>query len=400
MAIAIGVAAPGFTAPTPAGASVAQEKEKLTSLAQRYLTERADKLLTKKAPTPAAGVPMGVAMSARVSSLDKFLEDKRGRLARTGLTYETATVSVTPTTVESTGTRAVLGVHEVAELFPPADSAEPSTAYSVDRIFTFERHGADWRLIDQGIGEKEGIPPITEAADVPRVSAASAASGSGSAEYNYGTTEPLSYADAASDTNGEEIPLEMPSSEDGTTPIGDGKPDDAAPPPALSSGEFGTQAIPAGLCYTCMRDYAYRYWDNYNTSYRNFAANGGGGDCTNFISQIMRYGGWTFDYGWYKYSWNWWYNSLNQTYTWAGAENWSQFAPRRTNSLSNVWYMSLADVLQMDFNRDGIMDHTMLVTYRSSSNIYLTYHSSDHKNRPLTDILSSYTSSWYYAYRT
>lgn len=397
LAAAVGLVVPAIAAAVPTTASAAPGERGLTALAQNYLEGRAAKLLTRTTSSPTADPLMSDSLSKRVSSLDRFLEAKRNLLARTGLTYATSKVVTTPISVETAGDRTNLRVHEVTELFPPAGSPEPSTAYSVDRIFSFEPHGATWKLVNQRLAESEGIPPITETPDAPRASAApgDAAPLVGDPnEFYYGTPTP-SHSDSQDDADGDDSQLIIPedATGEGSAPIGPDKTADDG------TGGLSIQSdIPPGLCYTCMRDYAYRYWDVYNPNYRSFS--GTGGDCTNFISQIMRRGGWAFDYGWYQSGENWWYNSLNQTYTWAGAENWSWFAPRRTHWLSSVWYMGLADVLQMDFTRNGGMDHTMLMTYRTSSNLYMTYHSTDHRNRPLTEILNAYPYAWYYAYRT
>lgn len=150
--------------------------------------------------------------------------------------------------------------------------------------------------------------------------------------------------------------------------------------------------------YTAMVNYATRYALNYNPAYRSFAS-----DCTNFISQAMYAGGWTMVSGvYYTSNSAWWYNSLNQSYPWAGAHNWYFFATgsHRTYDLASVWMMLLADVLQMDFNRDGRIDHTMIVTIVGSSDLYLTYHSTNTVNRSLRSIIAQYPSSWYYAHRT
>lgn len=180
-----------------------------------------------------------------------------------------------------------------------------------------------------------------------------------------------------------------------------------APGRLPSDGKVGAgggpspMAIPAGLDYGAMVTYALTYWTNYNPAYRNFSANGGGGDCTNFVSQALRAGGWQDAIGWYQSNDVWWYNSANQSYTWAGAQNWSRFAPQRTTWLANIWYMERADVLQLDFNKDGSKDHTMIVTKKTSSEIYMTYHTADHINRTLSSLQAIYANSaWWYSYRT
>ena len=153
----------------------------------------------------------------------------------------------------------------------------------------------------------------------------------------------------------------------------------------------------ASYNYSAMANYATKYWKDYNTAYRRMS-----NDCTNFISQAMRAGGWGMVTGWYQSNNVWWYNSLNQSWTWGGAENWYWFATGsgRTSTLGNVWYTGLADVLQIDFDRNNNINHTMIVTYVTSSQRYLTYHTTDTLNRSLSSILSAYPSAWYYAHRT
>ena len=62
--------------------------------------------------------------------------------------------------------------------------------------------------------------------------------------------------------------------------------------------------------------------------------------------------------------------------------------------------MTIADVLQYDRYKDGTMDHTMFVTKKTTTEIYMTYHTSDHLDRPLSEILSAVSNAWWYAYRT
>ncbi len=124
------------------------------------------------------------------------------------------------------------------------------------------------------------------------------------------------------------------------------------------------QEATAAYDYAAMAAYAERYWAVYNPAYRTFAERGG--DCTNFVSQAMRAGGWTDVGGWYKDDNNWWYNSVNQTTTWINVSYWYAFAAlrsHRTYILAQPEQMGLADVLQADFQNDGSKDHTMIVSY-------------------------------------
>jgi len=132
------------------------------------------------------------------------------------------------------------------------------------------------------------------------------------------------------------------------------------------------------------RDYAIRWWNVRNPAYRSFAEN-----CTNFISQAMRAGGWTNVYGWYRDARHWWYNWLNQTWSWVGVRHWHEFAfthSRRTGLLS--WPRSLleGEVLLVDFQPDGTKDHSMIVTRKTATEIYLTYNTVDHLNRSFASL--------------
>ncbi|MFD3514177.1 amidase domain-containing protein [Streptomyces sp. NPDC058657] len=159
--------------------------------------------------------------------------------------------------------------------------------------------------------------------------------------------------------------------------------------------------LAASYNYTEMAKYAERYWKNYNPSYRRF--NDVGGDCTNFISQALKAGGWAHDTGLYTDYRNWWYNSLNQTRSWVNVNYWASFAlhSKRTYNLSNVYQMGLGDILQMDFSNNGSKDHSMITTYRSSRGVpYLTYHSKETYRKSVASIVASNPRAIYYAFRT
>lgn len=152
--------------------------------------------------------------------------------------------------------------------------------------------------------------------------------------------------------------------------------------------------------YPAMASYAELYWYHYNGNYRNF--NNQGGDCTNFISQSLRAGGWADNSGFYQNSHYWWYNWLNQTWSWTHVQYWFEYAAihsGRTYILGNVWSMGLADVLQVDFERNGSKDHTMIVSYRSDQP-YLTYHTTNTYRRSLANFLASHPNGAYWAHRT
>ncbi|WTB21042.1 amidase domain-containing protein [Streptomyces virginiae] len=153
--------------------------------------------------------------------------------------------------------------------------------------------------------------------------------------------------------------------------------------------------------YAAMAKYAEKYWSNYNPAYRKF--NGAGGDCTNFISQALKAGGWkavpgsTSDYR------NWWYDGARQSDSWVGANEfaWFTLSNKRAANLASVYQTDVGDIVQVDFNKDGSKDHSMMVTYRSSAGMpYLTYHSTNTYRKSLASIIASYPDAVYYAYRT
>ncbi|MEU4212449.1 amidase domain-containing protein [Streptomyces sp. NPDC026206] len=156
-----------------------------------------------------------------------------------------------------------------------------------------------------------------------------------------------------------------------------------------------------GYNYAAMASYAEKYWRSYNPAYRKF--NSAGGDCTNFISQALKAGGWKDEAGSSSDYHKWWYNSENQSDSWVGANEWSWFtmSSKRATNLANVYQMDVGDILQMDFDGDGSKDHSMITTYRSRAGIpYLTYHSTNTFRKSVASIVASNPEAVYYAYRT
>jgi hypothetical protein len=149
-------------------------------------------------------------------------------------------------------------------------------------------------------------------------------------------------------------------------------------------------------------EYAYKYWENYNSEYRRWD-----NDCTNFVSQAVREGGWTFVKGFYRSSKHWWYIKgflflHNQTWSWAGAQNWYEFISQRPRGdvADYTYEMEPGDILQMDITSDGHIDHSMIVTKKDSSGIiYLTYHSNDTKDKSVLDIAAGSPDASFYGWR-
>jgi hypothetical protein len=154
--------------------------------------------------------------------------------------------------------------------------------------------------------------------------------------------------------------------------------------------------------YKAMATYAEKYWNVYNKDYPDFNGQGAGGDCTNFVSQSLKAGGWKHVPG-YVYDYTKWFGTADiQSDSFVGVNEWSWFAQnsKRTKPLANVYQAEVGDVIQMDFNRDGEKDHTMIVTYKSNGVPYVTYHSNNTLRRSVASLIASYPNAYFYAYRT
>ncbi|MEU1409970.1 amidase domain-containing protein, partial [Streptomyces sp. NPDC005728] len=91
-------------------------------------------------------------------------------------------------------------------------------------------------------------------------------------------------------------------------------PDDDSPPDAPRAST--TWPAPANrktltggtYDYKAMVSYATKYWNNYNPDYPDYNGHGAGGDCTNFVSQSLKAGGWKHVPG-YTYDFHKWFGN-------------------------------------------------------------------------------------------
>ncbi|MEV8535267.1 amidase domain-containing protein [Streptomyces sp. NPDC051211] len=332
------------------------------ALADAVLTKRTSALLDGARPDAYAATPPSGAV--RVASSLARAEDaavtglvqRKARLAALKEAYTAAKLDVDIDSVQINGDRAKVRVTETTELtYKRIHGDEPPTTGFQARhelAFTAGRDGS-WQLTAVSPLDRDG-PAAINAPDTTVV-----------------------------DEGGVAVP--------GAEPAGTAVP--AQPQSKLS--------VRAGYDYGAMARYAEKYWKNYNPAYRKF--NDVGGDCTNFISQSLRAGGWKNDTGWYKSYKNWWYNSANQTTSWVNVNYWASFAlySKRTYNLSNVYHLGVGDILQMDFSGNGSKDHSMITTYRSSRGVpYLTYHSNNTYRKSVSSIVAQNPGAKYYAFRT
>lgn len=159
-------------------------------------------------------------------------------------------------------------------------------------------------------------------------------------------------------------------------------------------------------------NYAYAWWNGQSSSYPDFGSN----DCTNFVSQSMKAGGFGFrgsgdgcrdetsQTEWYvnRKSPPLWCLGSNRDWEWSTA--WSvvydfkryftyhnAFASElgwTTSATTAKNLLSPGDIVQLQQLQGSswVSYHNMLVTKETSSDILLTYHSNDTKDKPLSQI--------------
>ncbi|MFF1448301.1 amidase domain-containing protein [Streptomyces sp. NPDC058274] len=329
-------------------------------VADAVLSERTDALVDREqgagtAPHFAGGVRLSSALARTEDSAVSSLHGRKSRLAALGEAYSAADTKVAVNGTRVEGNHAKVEVTETTTLtYKRIRGDEPATTgFTAHHELTFTAgSNGTWQL--SGLRSTDKGPRAVN--------------------------EPAPVATKAATAQPEATPAST-----------------ASPAPANRKDLGGT----SGYNYTAMATYAEKYWKNYNPAYRNF--NAAGGDCTNFVSQSLNAGGWTFVSGTTTDYTKWWYDSANQSDSWVGANEWSWFtlSAKRATNLAYVYQLDVGDVLQMDFDKDGSKDHTMLTTYRSSSGVpYVTYHATDTYRRSVASLISSYPNSAYYAYRT
>jgi hypothetical protein len=137
--------------------------------------------------------------------------------------------------------------------------------------------------------------------------------------------------------------------------------------------------------------YALKYATNYNPEWPSYK--GGGGDCTNFVSQALYAGGWTMlkheEVSSPRHSVQSWYSDRfryggEHTNTWSNARDFNSFLAN--NVVTRVRRcgpdeLALGDVVQL--NDYGIIHHTVIVTgvlpttVRGKNVAFVTYHTND-----------------------
>ncbi|SHI25752.1 amidase domain-containing protein [Streptomyces sp. 3214.6] len=345
----------------------AKTKATFQRLADAVFTDRTDALVTGAQGDRAKPLTNGFSGNVKLSSgtarsegaTVSSLEQRKDKLAKAGEKYSKAATTVTLNATRVTGRTAKAAVTETTTLtYAQARGDAPKTT-------GFQaRHELTFKADQQGNWQLTGITDTDQ----------------GGLAVNTLSKPTSVKVNTAADDN------PMPNAPRAATSWN---------PPAVP--KTGTT-----YDYKAMAAYAEKYWNVYNKDYPDFNNHTAGGDCTNFVSQSLKAGGWKHVPG-YVYDYTKWFGNADiQSDSFVGVNEWSWFAQnsKRTTPLANVYQLEVGDVLQMDFDRDGSKDHTMIVTYKANGMPYLTYHSNNTLRRSLSSILASYPNTYYYAYRT
>lgn len=148
------------------------------------------------------------------------------------------------------------------------------------------------------------------------------------------------------------------------------------------------------------KNYALKYAENPNWLwYRTYDQ-----DCTNFVSQSLYAGGWSMiryvsapeDAWFYKNGYN---AGVGYSYSWTVANDLFVFMSRHSGRAEFVGFstqkppysskLKVGDIIQIDFERDGRIDHSLIITgYGSNGNLLVSGHSVTLKDESLEAVIN------------
>ncbi|MEU5630359.1 amidase domain-containing protein [Streptomyces rishiriensis] len=343
----------------------ARTKATFQRLADAVFTDRTDALVTGAQGDRDKPLTNGFSGDVKLSSGTARTEDatlsslgqRKDKLAKAGEKYSKATTTVTLNATRVTGRTAKADVTETTTLTyaRARGNAPKTTGFQAQHELTFKAdQQGTWQLTDVRDTDQGGLAINT-------------------------LSKPVAVKTA--------------------------KADDTMPNAPRAATSWNPPAVPktgTTYDYKAMAAYAEKYWNVYNKDYPDYNNHTAGGDCTNFVSQSLKAGGWKHVPG-YVYDYTKWFGNADiQSDSFVGVNEWSWFAQnsKRTTPLANVYQLEVGDVLQMDFDRDGSKDHTMIVTAKSNGIPYVTYHSNNTFRRSVASLVASYPTSYFYAYRT
>lgn len=145
-------------------------------------------------------------------------------------------------------------------------------------------------------------------------------------------------------------------------------------------------------------EYAYKWWNKRNNEEYGYYSRSMGGcydcwyDCTNFVSQVIKTGGIKERVGRYDWLEYWFYSDEKPSLTWGLAHSFYKHMKDIRKAQNATWPSDLqvGDIISVDFEGDGDINHSVVITKIENGQIYATYHSSDNKDKNITDWLYFY----------
>ena len=160
-------------------------------------------------------------------------------------------------------------------------------------------------------------------------------------------------------------------------------------PPGENTGGDEDQTQPVAGSYDPIkaRDYAYKWWNKRNNEQYGYYSRVMGGcydcwyDCTNFVSQAIKEGGIKEQRTGGTY---WYYSDEKPAYAWGVANSFYKHFKTRAKQVRNLFDLEVGDVVNADFDHDGDIEHSAIVTKVTPFDVYVTQHTSDKKDAPLS----------------
>lgn len=342
-------------------------QKELEQIAQSALNAEVQSYLTDQ-PVEAAAInpqlPYAKGIEDVVAQIRQTVAfDEKGNIR-----YISATTSLEQTSMSVVGDRVVLeGIeHTLLELSVDGDDVvDLQEEYDAKHRFSFMQKDGQWILVND---EVEWFPPelLEDTTDDSEISEPLGRGISGDEILNMlssgeGFTDDLGVSEG-------EVSPEGSMPEDWKFNVPDGLNEDINDESIDPAGENISPDWWRRFSKWRVVSYAYQFVFRRNPHYRYFY----GHDCTNFASQALGFGGWLRTRHWKPYNWQW--VNANNLY-------WYALYSRRAYRDWNFWHLRPGDIMMVDFNRDGRLDHTVIVTYRNRyGRLFLTYHSNDTKN--------------------
>lgn len=146
-------------------------------------------------------------------------------------------------------------------------------------------------------------------------------------------------------------------------------------------------------------EYSRKWWNKRNPNFPQFQ-----NDCTNFISQCLLAGGIPMKHS-SNVSEGWWYNHSTKRWSlsWSVSHSlrWYLLNKKLATQVSDVSLLKVGDLIFLDFQGDGRIDHCTIVNSTGVFGVTVNAHTSDSYNRNyLYQDSTAYTENMRYHFLT